>query len=289
MSEASVTPAQPQIANTHEDPASTVLFFDVDGTIVGHGNVDGEPDDFIGRKPTPAIYEAFERLHNNGYKSFICTGRPLCLIPDSLRALPVTGYVTGAGAVVTIDGKIVLEETIPADLLEQTVRVLEKTDGIAMFEGSKQCVVLSPNNEPYKGFEQVPHVRNFEGVCEVAPDLGFNKFGLDEASMGRIGDARNYLEEHFNVFNLGLGLYDLTMKGFDKGVGVRRAIDLLGDSSARTFAFGDSENDLAMLQAVDVPVAMGNALDSVKAIAAYVTDSVEDDGVVTALEHFGLI
>lgn len=289
MSEVSATPAQPQIANTHEDPASTVLFFDVDGTIVGHGNADGESDDFIGRKPTPAIYEAFERLHNNGYKSFICTGRPLCLIPDSLRALSVTGYVTGAGAVVLIGGKIMREEIIPADLLEQTVRILEKTDGITMFESSEQCVVLSPSNELYEGFESLPHVRNFEGLCEFIPDLGVNKFDLNREALHRIGDARRYLEENYDIYDLGQGLYDVTMKGFDKGVGVRRAIDLLGDSSARTFAFGDSENDLAMLQAVDVPVAMGNALDSVKAIAAYVTDSVEDDGVVTALEHFGLI
>ena len=56
-----------------------------------------------------------------------------------------------------------------------------------------------------------------------------------------------------------------------------------------TFAFGDSENDLPMAGAVETFVAMGNALPSVKDRAAYVTDSVEDDGVVSALEHFGLI
>ena len=44
-----------------------------------------------------------------------------------------------------------------------------------------------------------------------------------------------------------------------------------------------------MLRAVDVPVAMGNALPQVKAMAAYVTDRVEQDGVATGLAHFGLI
>ena len=59
--------------------------------------------------------------------------------------------------------------------------------------------------------------------------------------------------------------------------------------SWRTYAFGDSENDLPMLRAVDVPVAMGNALPRVKAMAAYVTDRVEQDGVATGLAHLGLI
>lgn len=61
------------------------------------------------------------------------------------------------------------------------------------------------------------------------------------------------------------------------------------DAAYRTFAFGDSENDLPMMRVVDHPVAMGNALDSVKQAASYVTASVQEDGVPAALRHFGLI
>ena len=55
------------------------------------------------------------------------------------------------------------------------------------------------------------------------------------------------------------------------------------------YGFGDSENDGSMLSAVDVAVAMGNALPAVRASADYVTDPVWDDGVATALEAFGLV
>lgn len=43
-----------------------------------------------------------------------------------------------------------------------------------------------------------------------------------------------------------------------------------------------------MLEAADVAVVMGNALPQVRAYADHVTDTVQEDGVATVLEHFGL-
>lgn len=83
---------------------------------------------------------------------------------------------------------------------------------------------------------------------------------------------------------------ELSPKGIDKGVGVARALEYLGCSrNARTFGFGDSGNDLGILAAVEMAVAMGNAMPEVKAVADYMTDDVEHDGTVTAMRHFGLI
>ena len=44
-----------------------------------------------------------------------------------------------------------------------------------------------------------------------------------------------------------------------------------------------------MLQFAGIGVAMGNATDDVKSAADWVTDSVDDDGVMNALIHFGVI
>ena len=73
-------------------------------------------------------------------------------------------------------------------------------------------------------------------------------------------------------------------------MGVAQALEYLGCSrNAHTFGFGDSGNDLGILAAVEMAVAMGNAMPEVKAVADYVTDDVEHDGTVTAMRHFGLI
>jgi hydroxymethylpyrimidine pyrophosphatase-like HAD family hydrolase len=44
-----------------------------------------------------------------------------------------------------------------------------------------------------------------------------------------------------------------------------------------------------MLEFASIGVAMGNAVHEVKKHANFVTDSVESDGVVNALIHFGVI
>ena len=54
-------------------------------------------------------------------------------------------------------------------------------------------------------------------------------------------------------------------------------------------AFGDGEDDLSMFSAVGTSVAMGNAQDTVKAAATYVTTAVDDDGIYNAAKHFGLM
>ncbi len=83
---------------------------------------------------------------------------------------------------------------------------------------------------------------------------------------------------------------ELSPKGIDKGVGVARALAYLGrEGNARTFGFGDSGNDLGMLAAVETAVAMGNAIDELKARADFVTTDADKDGILNACRHYGWV
>ena len=82
---------------------------------------------------------------------------------------------------------------------------------------------------------------------------------------------------------------DITSAAADKANGIRSIAQHLGIDLSETMAFGDGGNDISMLQTVGTGVAMGNALDEVKAHADYVTTDVDNDGVKNALEHFGII
>ena len=66
-------------------------------------------------------------------------------------------------------------------------------------------------------------------------------------------------------------------------------LDHFGISLENAMAFGDGENDLSMLIHAGTGVAMGSASDQVKKLSDYVTGTVDEDGIVTALEHFGLL
>ena len=72
-------------------------------------------------------------------------------------------------------------------------------------------------------------------------------------------------------------------------LGVAATLERLGIDASEAIAFGDGENDLSMFSAVGTSVAMGNAQDTVKAAATYVTTAVDDDGIYNAAKHFGLI
>ena len=56
-----------------------------------------------------------------------------------------------------------------------------------------------------------------------------------------------------------------------------------------TMAFGDGENDIDMIQHCKIGVAMDNAVDSLKAVADYITDDIDEDGVYNALKYYELI
>ena len=72
-------------------------------------------------------------------------------------------------------------------------------------------------------------------------------------------------------------------------VGLRAIAAHEGFAIEHTIAFGDGGNDATMIRAAGIGIAMGNALDSLKQQADYTTTSVDDDGIRTALRHFGII
>ncbi|WP_225048048.1 Cof-type HAD-IIB family hydrolase [Lacticaseibacillus kribbianus] len=79
---------------------------------------------------------------------------------------------------------------------------------------------------------------------------------------------------------------ELIPSGVDKANAIAELQAKTGIPAARTIAFGDGLNDLGMLQAAGISVAMGNAVPEVKAAAKYVTKTNKEDGVAQFLNHF---
>ena len=71
--------------------------------------------------------------------------------------------------------------------------------------------------------------------------------------------------------------------------GIETYLELQGQTLADAMAFGDGENDLEMLKAVKIGVAMGNGEEQVKRIADYVSSDIDADGIFNACKHYKLI
>ena len=270
-------------------PDSAVLFFDVDGTLTSFDPDDMTDKDFSAVRPSQTAIEAFHRLHDAGHKAFICTGRPLWLIADSLRALDPAGIVAMAGATLEVEGRVVHEDCFDEDVIEELAHRIAAAGGEALFETNGATYSLEP-----VGVEQsfLLGADVVHGVDQMRVDgrLRVGKVCINARDLACVANDDGFIDCEFELCNTGGQNRELSPKGIDKGVGVARALAYLGrEGNARTFGFGDSGNDLGMLAAVETAVAMGNAMPEVKAVADYVTDDVARDGTVTAMQQFGLI
>lgn len=79
---------------------------------------------------------------------------------------------------------------------------------------------------------------------------------------------------------------ELSALEVDKGAGLAALCRTLNLPIAQTIAVGDQNNDLAMLRAAGLGVAMGNATREVKAAADAVTDDCDHDGVGKLIEQW---
>ena len=82
---------------------------------------------------------------------------------------------------------------------------------------------------------------------------------------------------------------DVSALGCNKQLGIDLMCRHFGIDVTDTMAIGDGGNDIPMLRHAGIGVAMGNANETVKAEADYVTDTVDQDGIAKALQHFGLV
>lgn len=270
-------------------PESAVLFFDVDGTLTSFDPDDMTDKDFNAVHPSKAVVDAFGRLRNAGHQAFICTGRPLWLIADGLRALNPAGIVAMAGATLEVEGRVVHEDCFDEDIVEELVRRVVDADIEVFFESNAATFALEPVGVERSSLIGTSVVHSAEEM-RVDGSLRVGKVCLNVPSLARVANDDGFIDREFELCNTGGQNRELSPKRIDKGVGVARALAYLGrEGNARTFGFGDSGNDLGMLAAVETAVAMGNAMPEVKTVADYVTDDVEHDGTVTAMRHFGLI
>ena len=260
-------------------PDSAVLFFDVDGTLTSFDPDNMTDKDFNAVHPSKAVVDAFGRLRNAGHQAFICTGRPLWLIADGLRALNPAGVVAMAGATLEVEGRVVHE----------LARRMAAAGIEAFFETNVATFALEPAGVEQSSLVGTSVVHSAEEMrVDGSPRVG--KVCIVASDLARVANDDGFIDREFELCNTGGQNRELSPKGIDKGVGVARALEYLGrEGNARTFGFGDSGNDLGMLTAVETAVAMGNAMPEVKALADYVTDDVAHDGTVTAMQHFGLI
>lgn len=256
------------------------LFFDIDGTLVS----------FKTHQIPPSTIFALMQAKANGHKVFIATGRPPLIITN-LGAIEhlIDGYVTINGALCFVDNQVVSCKDIPHEAARFAVNDAQEKNYGLIVVGEKDVSVLDPHGEVDRVFRKEIAVENLEQAKPVEEVLQQRILQLTPFFSA---DYEREFMAHIPCCTSGRwhpAFTDVTALGADKGEGILTMARHMNLNSEYTMAFGDGGNDTSMIKTAGIGVAMGNALDTLKKDADFVTTSVDDDGILNALRHFNLI
>lgn len=252
------------------------IFFDIDGTLVS----------FQTHQIPQSTFTALQKLKEKGIKLFIATGRGKDGL-DVLNHFPFDGYITLNGQYCYTHNEIIYENTIAKRDLKALLNYLEKDpfpcgfteENTKYFNLRDERVdeihrITQNDDHPAGDCSQVINHKVYQCMCFVNE--------AKEKELLKVMPHCTSARWH-PLFT------DITPLGGTKQNGINKFLEYYHIDLSETMAFGDGGNDIQMLQHVHTSIAMGNANDDVKAIADYVTDTVDHDGIYNALKHYDLI
>lgn len=293
---ASVPDAVPAAVGTAKSGTVRAVFLDVDGTYADFGVV---PEGHV---------QAVRAARDAGHKVFLCTGRPLSMVPDSIQAAGFDGIVASAGAYVEVAGEVLVDLRLPADLAARVVAVLDSNKAVYILEASE--ALYAPESVDGrlraiidKHFSKHPDgpevgssaildaLRTIESSADLAA-FPFAKVSVFESPVPmeqlvmEIGEGIAVVAN--SVADEGMHAGELYRKGLSKADGIAAAIAHLGIPREDTIAVGDGENDLEMIAFAGVGVVIEGSSPALLALADRTAAPPHEEGLVAAFAELGL-
>ncbi|MEI0531940.1 Cof-type HAD-IIB family hydrolase [Brachyspira pilosicoli] len=258
------------------------VFFDIDGTLVS----------FKSRKISDLSKRAIKELKKNGIKIFIASGRTLFQIDD---LGDFDGYITVNGCSCFINKNNKLREiyrvSLDKDDLFALIDYLDRDNFLCTVITSKSIFLNYIDDDVKKMYNDnkfpIPEAVDFRNYISKNYEevLQLNIFVDENKEKYLISNVlKNSKSSRWNP-----NFADVNSKYGGKEVGVNKIIEYYGIDLSEIIAFGDGGNDIGMIKHAGIGVAMGNANESLKKIANYITDDVDNEGVYNALKHFNII
>ena len=254
------------------------VFFDVDGTLISH------------RKhavPVSTI-RAIARLRKQGILTFVATGRhPIelkKLLPESLE---FDAYLCLNGMYCFNHREVISTKPIPQDDIKGLLKILDENPFPCTFITQDEMYMNYANDLVAEVQRDISSdVSNTKDISNVLQEeiLQVIPYGLDDIEISTVLD---YMP-HCKATSWHKRARDIIVKEGGKDIGIQEILQYYNLDLSQIMAFGDGDNDVKMLEIAGIAVAMGNGNDNVKAMADYVTDDIDADGIIKALYHYGI-
>ena len=250
---------------------------------------------------TPENEAALRRAAEAGIEIVPATGRFYEAMPEAVRSLPYLHYaitVNGAEIREVRTGRALSRAEIPLARALEVLRVLDRLPVIYDCYMDNWGWMTQAHYDAAADF--APHRHSLEMIQTLRTPVPELKAHLEQVGHDvqkimmffrdpalRIASLRE-LAERFPDLAVSSSIprnLEINSLEAQKGPALLRLAARLGIAPEQTMAFGDDLNDVSMLRAAGIGVAMGNACPEAKAAAALVTASCDENGVAQALDR----
>ena len=271
-----------------------LIFLDIDGTLTSPGS----------NVPPDSALAAIREARENGHKVFLCTGRNHAMLSPLLDYGCFDGAVASGGGYVFC-GERVLYDCPMSEQQKDTALRLFKEQGVFRTIEARDAAYCDEGladflNEASGGNSELVRWRKaLEKDLGIRPMREYDGRPLYKvifmcSSVDQLAPAIEALEKEFYFLVQDVAAAncingELINRKFDKGLGIRRMAEALDFPIEDTVGFGDSMNDLEMIETVGVSVCMENGSPALKKKSDLVCPSVAEDGLAWAFRKLGLV
>lgn len=260
-----------------------IMFFDIDGTLIPDGTGEPVPESTV---------RAIRKARENGHLMFINSGRCMQNIEPRFLKIGFDGVVAGCGTNIYYHG----EELFHADRNETVCRNITKLarqyNADIIFESRERISYDHHMQYGAKAMHLITSLqaRGYDLTEDIdRPGFVFDKFIIWAEKNCRLKEFRNSVSRWYQIIERGGNFYEFVPHGYSKATGIQFLLDRFSLPLSAAYAVGDSMNDLPMLEYVPGSIAMGNSDPELFSKVSYVTASVNEDGIESALRHFHFI
>ena len=262
-------------------------------------DMDGTLLDPKGQVDLPRLEKILDQLEERGIRFVIATGNEIHRVKQLLGHLTERVVLIVANGARIFEGNQLLQaQTWDNDMVNRALEFFKDR------ECQDQFVVTSMNGGFVKEGTVFTQLENFmtPEMIELfyqrmnfVEELESHLFGGVLKMSLVVGEERSdsVLEEINQLFNgsvqavsSGYGCIDILQAGIHKAWGLQELLKRWGIKAEEIMAFGDSENDVEMLQLAGIAYAMENADDKAKAVATDFAPSNSQAGVYQVLEDW---
>jgi len=260
-----------------------LLVFDIDGTLIGSN-----------RKLHPYTKAMLNRVRENGKQFTLATGLNLAAakaIADELEInLPL--ILSNGGIIQVRNGEVIDKTVLPLDITLEVIQICEdeKKDLVIYVDSSLYTKKMNANIWPTYN-RVASHLYEIGKWADVQDKLkDANKcVVVDQKSEEGLKKIERIFQkkvgQRAEICRTSPPLLEVLPKGVSKATGIQKLAKVLGLGMDEIMAFGDYDNDAAMLAAAGLGVAVANATSAAKESADLIIGSCEENGIARFLKE----